>query len=62
MTTPPDAEMIREELARTDPEYARVRRALHDGRNLQQATRAAERLRQRRIDMQMEAWRRDAPD
>ena len=58
-------EDVRDEMTRTDPEYARVRKALHEGRNLQTAARKQAMLeglerRARRIETIEETWRRNA--
>lgn len=58
---PIDEETVREEMTRDDPEYARVRQALHDGRNLQTAARHQALLRERRVRATEDAWQqRDA--
>lgn len=64
---PPDPEAIRDEMTRTDPDYARVRHALHEARNLQAAKRSTEEIieaarRHRRVDTQAESWRRGHAD
>ena len=64
---PITAETVRDEMTRDDPEYARVRQALHDGRNLQTAARKQAILeeiarRAQRIQTIEDAWGRRQDD
>lgn len=53
-----DQEALRDEMARDDPEFARVRQVQHDARGLLGALGNAEQLRERRIRTIEETWRR----